>query len=105
LAEKFANRVLILGAGSVSQSVLPLLIEHLVDAKQITIMDQRDNRARVQDALNQGATYVQDAITRENLDSQLSKYLKAGDFLLDLAWNIDANTILTWCHDHGVTST
>ena len=102
MAEKFANRVLILGAGSVSQSVLPLLIEHLVDAQNITIMDQRDNRARVQDALNKGATYVQDVITRDNLDEQLSKYLKAGDFLLDLAWNIDANTILTWCHDRGV---
>ena len=102
MAEKFNNKVLILGAGSVSQSVLPLLIEHLVDANQITIMDQRDNRSRVQDALNKGATYVQDVITRENLDSQLSKYLKAGDFLLDLAWNIDANTILSWCHDHGV---
>ena len=102
MAEKFANRVLILGAGSVSQSVLPLLIEHLVDAQHITIMDQRDNRSRVADAIKQGATYVQDSITRENLDFQLSKYLKAGDFLLDLAWNIDANTILTWCHDHGV---
>jgi homospermidine synthase len=102
LAEKFNNKVLILGAGSVSQSVLPLLIEHLVDATQITIMDQRDNRSRVQDALNKGATYVQDVINRDNLDAQLSKYLKAGDFLLDLAWNIDANTILTWCHDHGV---
>ena len=94
--------MLILGAGSVSQSVLPLLIEHLVDAKQITIMDQRDNRSRVQDALNKGATYIQDAITRENIDAQLSKYLKAGDFLLDLAWNIDANTIIEWCYDHGV---
>ncbi|MEN9304993.1 MAG: hypothetical protein RLY76_261, partial [Actinomycetota bacterium] len=102
MAEKFNNKVLILGAGSVSQSVLPLLIEHLVDATQITIMDQRDNRSRVQDALNKGATYVQDVINRDNLDAQLSKYLKAGDFLLDLAWNIDANTILTWCHDHGV---
>ncbi|MFM1796570.1 MAG: hypothetical protein RL733_351 [Actinomycetota bacterium] len=102
MAEKFNNKVLILGAGSVSQSVLPLLIEHLVDATQITIMDQRDNRSRVQDALNRGATYVQDVINRDNLDAQLSKYLKSGDFLLDLAWNIDANTILTWCHDHGV---
>lgn len=102
MAEKFNNKVLILGAGSVSQSVLPLLIEHLVDATQITIMDQRDNRSRVQDALNKGATYVQDVINRDNLDAQLSKYLKSGDFLLDLAWNIDANTILTWCHDHGV---
>ena len=102
MSSRFTNRVLILGAGSVSQSVLPLLIEHLVDAKQITIFDQRDNRARVTDAINKGATYVQDVITRENLDSQLSKHVKAGDFLLDLAWNIDANTILQWCYDHGV---
>ena len=58
MAEKFNHKVLILGAGSVSQSVLPLLIEHLVDANQITIMDQRDNRSRVQDALNKGAKYV-----------------------------------------------
>ena len=94
--------MLVLGAGSVSQSVLPLLIEHLVDATQITIMDQRDNRSRVKAALDKGATYVQDQITRENLDAQLSKYLSTGDFLLDLAWNIDANTILQWCHDHGV---
>ncbi|MFM1789446.1 MAG: hypothetical protein RLZZ12_795 [Actinomycetota bacterium] len=65
-------------------------------------MDQRDNRSRVQGALNAGATYVKDQITRGNLDAQLSKYLGAGDFLLDLAWNIDANTILQWCHDHGV---
>ena len=65
-------------------------------------MDQRDNRSRVQSALEKGASYVQDQITRENIDSQLSKYLKAGDFLLDLAWNIDANTILQWCYDHGV---
>jgi len=102
LATRFTNNLLILGAGSVSQSVLPLLIEHLIDAKQITIMDQRDNRARVKDALDKGATYVQDQITRGNIDAQLSNYLKAGDFLLDLAWNIDANTILQWCHDHGV---
>jgi homospermidine synthase len=102
LSARFTNKVLILGAGSVSQSVIPLLIEHLVDAKQITIMDQRDNRSRVQGALNAGATYVKDQITRGNLDAQLSKYLGAGDFLLDLAWNIDANTILQWCHDHGV---
>ena len=65
-------------------------------------MDQRDNRARVKDSLAKGATYVQDQITRGNIDAQLSKYLKAGDFLLDLAWNIDANTILQWCYDHGV---
>jgi homospermidine synthase len=102
LAARFQNRVLILGAGSVSQCVLPLLIEHLVDAKQITIADMRDNRHRVSEAIAAGATYVQDQLTRENMDQFLSKYLSAGDFLLDLAWNIDVNEIMGWAHDHGV---
>lgn len=102
MAARFQNRVLILGAGSVSQCVLPLLIEHLVDAKQITIADMRDNRHRVSEAIAAGATYVQDQLTRENMDQFLSKYLSAGDFLLDLAWNIDANEIIGWAHDHGV---
>ena len=102
MAARFENRVLVLGAGSVSQCVLPLLIEHLVDAKQITIIDMRDNRERVKGAITAGATYVQDQLTRENMDQFLSKYLSAGDFLLDLAWNIDANEIIEWAHDHGV---
>ncbi len=102
MAARFQNRVLILGAGSVSQCVLPLLIEHLVDAKQITIADMRDNRHRVSEAIAAGATYIQDQLTRENMDQFLSKYLSAGDFLLDLAWNIDANEIIGWAHDHGV---
>jgi homospermidine synthase len=36
------------------------------------------------------------------MDQFLSQYLSAGDFLLDLAWNIDANEIIEWAHDHGV---
>ena len=102
MAARFQNRVLVLGAGSVSQGVLPLLIEHLVDAKQITIADMRDNRHRVSEAIAAGATYIQDQLTHENMDQFLSKYLSAGDFLLDLAWNIDANEIMGWAHDHGV---
>ena len=68
----------------------------------MTIVDQRDNRTRVKQALNAGATYIQDQVTKENLNSFLSKYLSAGDFLLDLAWNIDANAILQWAHDNEV---
>ena len=102
MSDRFQGRILVLGAGSVAQCVIPLLLEHLVDPKQMTIVDQRDNRSRVKPALDAGATYIQDQITKENLDSFLSKYLSAGDFLLDLAWNIDANTILTWAHDHDV---
>ena len=102
MSDRFQGRILVLGAGSVAQCVIPLLLEHLVDAKQMTIVDQRDNRSRVKSALDAGATYIQDQVTKENLNSFLSSHLSAGDFLLDLAWNIDANTILGWAHDHDV---
>ena len=102
MGKAFHNRVLVLGAGAVSQCVIPLLIEHLVDAKQITIADMRDNRSRVANAIKAGATYVQDELTLENMDAYLSRFLSEGDFLLDLAWNIDANDIIGWAHDHGV---
>lgn len=102
MSGRFHGRILVLGAGSVSQCALPLLVKHLVNASQITIMDPLDNRARVADVIKQGATYVQDQITKENLSTQLAQYLSAGDILLDLAWNIDANTIIGWCHDNGV---
>ena len=102
MSERFQGRILVLGAGSVAQCVIPLLLEHLVDAKQMTIVDQRDNRSRVKGALDSGATYIQDQVTKENLSSFLSHHLNAGDFLLDLAWNIDANAIIQWAHDNDV---
>ena len=102
MPEKFHNRVLVLGGGSVAQTVVPLLIEHEVEGKQITIVDMRDTRFRFLESIAKGATYINDELTRENMDQFLSKYLATGDFLLDLAWNIDANDIIEWAHNHGV---
>ncbi|MFM8998762.1 MAG: saccharopine dehydrogenase NADP-binding domain-containing protein [Actinomycetota bacterium] len=99
----YAGRVLVLGAGSVSQCTVPLLVDHLVDRPdRITILDFTDNRDRFADVLAKGVTYVTDRVTRENLPTLLGSYLGAGDLLVDLAWNIDANAILSWCHDRGV---
>jgi len=92
----------VLGAGSVSQCTLPLLLDNLVEGKQITIVDPIDNRERVKYALERGAAYLQDEVTRENLAELLGRFLSAGDMLVNLAWNIDANTIIGWTHDHGV---
>jgi homospermidine synthase len=102
LAATFTNKMLVLGAGSVSQCVLPLLTEHLLSPQQITIIDFQDNRERIATTLEKGAKFIQLQVTEENLDQVLSQHLSAGDFLLDLAWNIDANVIIQWCHDHGV---
>jgi len=102
MARSFTGKLVALGCGSVSQCTLPLLVRHLMPADRITIIDPRDNRDRVKDILDAGATYVFDEVTQDNLDSLLSAHLSAGDILLDLAWNIDANAIIGWAHDHGV---
>ena len=79
-----------------------MLQEKTVEPKQITIVDMRDNRSRFQSSIAQGVTYVIDELTKSNIKEFLAKYLSKGDFLVDLAWNIDANEIMGWCHGNGV---
>ena len=100
---KFSGRILFIGCGSITQCVLPILFKHLdISPKQITIMDFVDNRKRVTEALKMGVTYVQNRITQDNYKDVLKEYLKEGDILLDLAWNISTYDLIEWCHDHGI---
>ncbi len=99
----FGGRVLLLGCGSVSQCLQPLLLRHFdMDFSKWTIIDFEDRRQAIPDALAAGVRYVQDRITRDNLAAQLGQYLSPGDLLIDLAWNIDSGEIIQWCHDRQV---
>ena len=99
----FGGRVLILGCGSVSQCLQPLVLRHFeMDFSKLTIMDFEDLRHAIPDTLAAGAKYVQDRVTRDNLPTRLSQYLGSGDLLIDLAWNIDCGEIIQWCHDNNV---
>ncbi|HEX7096111.1 MAG TPA: saccharopine dehydrogenase C-terminal domain-containing protein [Acidimicrobiales bacterium] len=99
----FGGRVLVLGCGSVSQCLQPLLLKHLrMDYSKLTILDFEDNRAAAKPMLEAGARYVQDRVTKENLASLLGEHVGPGDLLVDLAWNIDCNDITQWCHDNDV---
>ncbi len=103
MAGLFTGRVLVLGGGSVSQCFVPLLLDHVLALpQQLTIMDFEDVRARFEEPLHRGAHFLFERIERDNLDQVLSRQLSAGDLLVDLAWNIDANAIIGWCHEHGV---
>lgn len=92
-----------LGCGGVAQCTLPLLVRDLkIDPTSITVIDFVDQRARINDLLALGVTWEFGRVTPDNLDELLSSHLGDGDLLLDLAWNIDAPTIIDWCHNHGV---
>ncbi len=96
-------RTLVLGCGSIGQAVVPLLIRDLgLDPRSIRVVEMTDTRHRITDSIAAGVTYEQAAVTRENLASFLTERLSSGDLLLDLAWNIDANTIIGWCRAAGV---
>ena len=100
---KFSGKVLMVGYGSVAQCTLPLLLKLAkVPAKNITVMDFENKRPELKPWLAQGVKFVRDRVTPENMGALLGKYLKAGDLLVDLAWNIDCCEILQWCHDQGV---
>src|SRR3990167_206709 len=87
---KFNGRLLIIGCGSVSQCAVPLVLKFMdMPAKNITIMDFADNRARVKDALKCGVRYIFDKVTEPNYKKLLAKYVGPGDMIIDLAWNID----------------
>ena len=75
LAAKFHNRVLVLGAGSVSQCVVPILLDKLVEPHQVTIVDFKDNRERFTSSINRGATYIIDKLTKENMDEFLNRII------------------------------
>lgn len=99
----FNGRVLVLGCGSVSRCLQPLILRHFdMDFSKLTIMDFEDLRALIPDTLASGARYVQDRVTRDNLPTLLGQYAGPGDLLIDLAWNIDCNAIIEWCHDNQV---
>jgi homospermidine synthase len=96
-------RIFMIGSGAVAQCVLPILIKELpLSPLSITVMDFVDNRERIAGALQQGVTFVQNRITRENYTTVLSTYLSSGDILIDLGWDIDTVCLLQWCHDHNV---
>ncbi|MDX1995232.1 MAG: saccharopine dehydrogenase NADP-binding domain-containing protein [bacterium] len=99
----FNGRILLLGCGSVSRCLQPLLLRHFeMDFSKWTIMDFADLRHLIPDTLAAGVNYVQEKVTPENMASLLGQYVGAGDLLIDLAWNIDAGDILQWCHDNHV---
>jgi len=99
----FKNKILFMGYGAVAQCTLPILLRHMkLPAKNITVMDFQDRSAAIKEWTAKGVRFVRDRVTRENFDALLSRYLSAGDVLIDLAWNIDCCEILQWCRDRGV---
>lgn len=99
----FKNKILIIGCGSVARCTLPILIKKLgLKCSQITMIDFLDNRKYVEKFINDGLTFIQVKITPENYRCILNENLCSGDFLLDLAYNIETIDLIRWCNENNV---
>ncbi len=100
---EFANKVLIIGYGSVSKCTLPVLFKHIkIPYKNVTIIDFADQTAAIKKWTDKGVKYFPTKITSMNMAREFSKHVGPGGLIIDLAWNIGCTDILTWCHDNKV---
>ncbi len=100
---EFDGRVVIIGCGSVSRCLQPLLLENLkMDFSKLTIIDMEDLREHAKGMIDAGANFLQVEITKQNMDWVLSGLVSRGDIVIDLAWNISTIDLINWCQDHGV---
>lgn len=103
MAKKFNRRILVIGFGSVAQCTLPLLFKHInVPYDHVTVMDFEDKQELLQPWIDRGVHYLRERITEDSMATQLDGLVAAGDMVIDLAWNIGAESIIQWCHDHDV---
>src|SRR6202453_4220079 len=101
LKVKFSGSICIIGCGSVSQCLQPLLVRHMdMDFSKMVIIDMLPDQWG--EAVAAGARMMQIEITKDNMDDVLGRLVCAGDMLIDLAWNIDTVDLVEWCQARDV---
>ncbi|PZW40846.1 homospermidine synthase [Humitalea rosea] len=89
----FHGRLVILGFGSIGQGVVPLILRHIdLPRSAITIVTAEPRGQEV--AQDYGLAFVQEAVTRENLDRLLRPLLGPGDFLLNLSVDVSSVALI-----------
>jgi len=101
---QFDGKILIIGYGSVGQSILPIILRHLVvEPKNITVLERDDHRALfLRRHAGSGVNYVRQEIKPSNYKKELAKYVGEGDMIINASLNIEAQTLLEWCMENGV---
>lgn len=97
----FSGRLLILGFGSIGQGVLPLILRHIdMPIDKITVMTAEPRGKEI--AEEYGVTFIEQAVTRNNLVELINQHLSAGDFLVNLSVDVSSVELMSVCHDLGV---
>lgn len=101
---EFNGRIVMIGCGVVGRATLPLLVKLVkMDFSNMVIIDMVDISSHIRHYIKHyGIKFVNKKVTKENHKKLLDKYLKRGDFLLDLAYDIYTYDLLKYCKSRGV---
>ncbi|MDB5837925.1 MAG: hss [Caballeronia sp.] len=96
----FAGHLVMVGFGSIGQSILPMLFRHLgIDPSQVKIICLRTDDPST--ALEYGVETMFKALTPDNYEAVLGQVLREGDFLLNLSVNVSSIALIRFCWRHG----
>ncbi|MCX8516046.1 MAG: saccharopine dehydrogenase NADP-binding domain-containing protein [Alphaproteobacteria bacterium] len=95
----FQGRIVFLGFGAIASGILQLVLNHFV--KPDIAIVTRDRRPNPLVDKNNIPVHI-DSLNKENYPTILAKYLRAGDFLVNLSVDVSSAEIMSWCRDHGV---
>jgi homospermidine synthase len=100
------HRILLLGCGAVQQNLLLIInrILTFINFNSLFIIDKDDksNIPSVSQAIQNGATFIQLKITRDNYIRILNDILSSGDLVIDLSVGISGYHIVEWCLKNNV---
>lgn len=89
------------GFGAVGQASLPLVLRHIdIRPRQITIVTANDFGKDV--AAEYGIKFRVEPLTRANYIFILERELGAGDFLVNVSFDVSSIAVVEWCQQHGV---
>src|SRR5512143_1002087 len=96
----FGGRLVIVGFGCIGQATLPLLLRHIeMQPEQVLVVEP--DAAAIAPARAQGATCLQQRIDADNYRRTLEPLLRAGDFLLNLAVDVNSAALIEFCQARG----
>jgi homospermidine synthase len=87
------DRIVMVGFGNIGQAVVPLLHAHFPGYRVIAF-DQHDDAIRIARAAAMGVELIHYRIDAHNFSQLIAPYLRAGDFLLNLAPAVSSCALL-----------
>ena len=97
----FKGRMVIIGFGSITQGVLPLILRHIgIKPSQITIIAE-DDRGGIPEAKRYGIEFIEKRLTRANYRRMLADRLGKGDFLVNLSVEVSSTALVELCQELG----